>query len=855
MLKPTFALTLTATCISLMLAGCNDSNKPAKVVVTPPAPVVLSDIGMWSKPGYGEVFQFTKDTLSYYQYNNMGCTLLLESTRDVALEHFIESLTVKDTEHVLLQEKGNLDKLTLERIDALPQSCDTPIIAERTASKTQVFDYFWHTFNDYYAFFELRGVDWQAAYTTYRPMVSEDMSEDELFDVIEAMLALLNDRHINLTSEDMDRTYTAGAPIYFERAALGLSTASLGDDEYLSPDEAEQNLRALYSQVSASYLTPNSVKRFPDSVGTETVLWGKTPDNVGVIVLNNFFLFAEQYEGEIKTVEAVNKLFNTVMGDLADTKGIVIDVRNNIGGHDSAALAIANLFTSQPKTVFYKQARNKSGSSDITERTLPGTPTAYTNPVYVLTSHSTISAGESFVIAMSQLPQVTTVGKNTSGALSDVHVMQLPNGWMVSLSNEVYWTPNNELFEMVGVTPDIEMAPHSIDSLKTGHFASYDYALAQLGRTAIETLSQVEFETQIKAISAQANINNLALSIVKGDKVVYQQGFGVNERTGEHTTADSQFYLGSVSKTLLGATIAGAVYDKKATLDTPVQSVLPSSFQIAQDSTENPITLRQLMTHTAGILDNQDTYACSYFLYENYVSLASLLAPKLGCNSIVDSDISAFLNGYLNVNGQYYSAENNLAQFGLANNQAYVYSNIGSALAAYVLEQQTGESLASLSQRYVFEPLNMPNTLWATSVPVGVTPRYITDDQGQPMMLPEYRNVTYADGMAVSSSADLARYLIALNTKSKLNPSVVDSLLSAQTPIPTAEGDISYFWQLDGDLALHTGSDPGVTTQILLDTRQQSGYVLLTNADSDNEATLASFEQLNQLVRRFAEQQ
>lgn len=120
-------------------------------------------------------------------------------------------------------------------------------------------------------------------------------------------------------------------------------------------------------------------------------------------------------------------------------------------------------------------------------------------------------------------------------------------------------------------------------------------------------------------------------------------------------------------------------------------------------------------------------------------------------------------------------------------------------------------------------------------------------------MLPDYRNVTYADGMAVSSSADLARYLIALNNNSSLNPTVIKNLLTAQTPIPTANGDISYFWQLDGDLITHNGSDPGVTTQILLDTRKKIGYVLLSNADSDNETSQVALEQLNELIRRFAE--
>ena len=50
------------------------------------------------------------------------------------------------------------------------------------------FEALWKTFHERYAFFKLRGVDWQAQYKTYRPKITKDTSDDELFKVMCEML-------------------------------------------------------------------------------------------------------------------------------------------------------------------------------------------------------------------------------------------------------------------------------------------------------------------------------------------------------------------------------------------------------------------------------------------------------------------------------------------------------------------------------------------------------------------------------------------------------------------------------------------------------------------------------------------
>src|SRR6266576_609976 len=58
----------------------------------------------------------------------------------------------------------------------------------------------WKTFHNRYPFFKLRKVDWNRQYDTYRPKVTRDTSDDELFDIFCRMLDPLDDGHVELTA-------------------------------------------------------------------------------------------------------------------------------------------------------------------------------------------------------------------------------------------------------------------------------------------------------------------------------------------------------------------------------------------------------------------------------------------------------------------------------------------------------------------------------------------------------------------------------------------------------------------------------------------------------------------------------
>ena len=83
----------------------------------------------------------------------------------------------------------------------LASSCQKILLPNEVEnSPQQNFDLFWETLHHKYSYFELKKVDWQIVYDTLSPKVSDQMSSEELFDLMADALFLLRDGHTNLIS-------------------------------------------------------------------------------------------------------------------------------------------------------------------------------------------------------------------------------------------------------------------------------------------------------------------------------------------------------------------------------------------------------------------------------------------------------------------------------------------------------------------------------------------------------------------------------------------------------------------------------------------------------------------------------
>src|SRR5688572_13151091 len=82
--------------------------------------------------------------------------------------------------------------------------CEKMFIEPPAKDPEAIFKNLWTTFQEEYAPFSERNVDWQAEYNTYRPMVDANTTDAELFDIISQILGTLDDGHVTLTAPNRD---------------------------------------------------------------------------------------------------------------------------------------------------------------------------------------------------------------------------------------------------------------------------------------------------------------------------------------------------------------------------------------------------------------------------------------------------------------------------------------------------------------------------------------------------------------------------------------------------------------------------------------------------------------------------
>ena len=140
---------------------------------------------------------------------------------------------------------------------------------------------------------------------------------------------------------------------------------------------------------------------------------------------------------------------------MRECRALVLDLRLNGGGFDRAGLAIAARFADRRRLAFSKQARGASLPQDIH---VEAGAKPFLRPVVVLASPLCVSAGEICVLGLRVLPKVEVMGQPTAGMLSDNLNKPLPNGWELSLSNEIYTAADGQRFEGRGVAPGVPLA-------------------------------------------------------------------------------------------------------------------------------------------------------------------------------------------------------------------------------------------------------------------------------------------------------------------------------------------------------------------------------------------------------------
>lgn len=117
----------------------------------------------------------------------------------------------------------------------------------------------------------------------------------------------------------------------------------------------------------------------------------------------------------------------------------------------------------------------------------------------------------------------------------------------------------------------------------------------------MSTLSEVEtwLAEQLPALIEKYGVPAAAVAVLKDGAVVDGAAGTLHLGTGVEATADSLFQIGSITKLWTATLVMQLVDEGKVDLDATVRTYLPE-FRIGDEEAAQVITVRQLLTHTAG---------------------------------------------------------------------------------------------------------------------------------------------------------------------------------------------------------------------------------------------------------------
>ncbi|MEM6807500.1 MAG: S41 family peptidase [Bacteroidota bacterium] len=304
----------------------------------------------------------------------------------------------------------------------------------------QTFEHLWHVYENYYALFEEKNVDWNAMYTTYRPEVSSQTSEKELIAIFANMLNPLKDGHVRLIKNGKNAIQLTRRTSYFARNFQD----RLGEFHENTTDVLKSNG---FSKMNLSYRS-YSYEEF----GLTHLFYYTNSDRLAYV----------------KIVECIHNLdlLDQILSSLAEKEGLILDLRYNLGG--SVGKEMGARFIEKDKGIGFVVQKGPKGFLPPRNLSVKASSPNRPKAMVVLVSDATFSAAEEFVMTLKGEKHITIIGTKTGGYLSDVFNYRLPNGINTWLSHQKYYSNDFALLEDKGISPDIwmENTPEDLDKTR-----------------------------------------------------------------------------------------------------------------------------------------------------------------------------------------------------------------------------------------------------------------------------------------------------------------------------------------------------------------------------------------------------
>lgn len=320
------------------------------------------------------------------------------------------------------------------------------------------------------------------------------------------------------------------------------------------------------------------------------------------------------------------------------------------------------------------------------------------------------------------------------------------------------------------------------------------------------------------------HIPGAVIAIVKDQDILFSSGYGYANRVTkqEINPETSMFRIASTTKLFTWTAVMQLVEAGKINLDENINNYL-TSFKIP-DTFKEPITMRHLMTHTAGFEEGGVGYQITTDEKNLPVSL----------NKTLEKHLPARIRPV----GQLAS-----------------YSNYGASLAGLIIEEVSGQTYDDYIQVHIFNKLNMNHATVREPLPTNFSADKVLGYNYQNKQFiagtPTYEGGFRPAGSGTVAANDMAQFMLAhlnqgtINEKQILKPATTD--LMHQTAFrfdKRLPGSALGFQEgeLNGQKLLsHAGADPMFITDLYLVPEQKVG-IFMSYSGGDADGALAAMK-------------
>jgi CubicO group peptidase (beta-lactamase class C family) len=310
---------------------------------------------------------------------------------------------------------------------------------------------------------------------------------------------------------------------------------------------------------------------------------------------------------------------------------------------------------------------------------------------------------------------------------------------------------------------------------------------------------------RIQQTIAQRNATGVAVAVVHGGRIVWEEGFGwANREAGLKATSHTPFSLASVTKPFTATTLMTLVAEGKLSLDDPAnQHLAGCKLMGTAGRNAEAVKVRQLGAHVSGLPS----------IFESYEADEARLVPSP----------RALLQAY--------------GRLAYPPATCYEYSNLGFAALNAIASTLTQTELGALMHRRVLAPLGLNDSFFGSDPVRAQSGAIRYDSLGR--LIPHYITSTPASGELYASAHDLALFAL-FNMRHPVKGQA--AILSGQDldelhrPVFTGpSGVATTFGWFKGHTAsgvpyfFKSGGDPGVANRMCFIPSKDLACVVVTN--------------------------